>query len=357
MVSLTACTSSVSPAPESLAVGIGFESVTDPETNWDEVRENFDAAGVDAFTISIGRPEWAGFAWNGQQDHWAPAIRRAEDAGRDLVREAIETLSLDTDRAVTLTVDVLSPLAVSEDEELAGAFPDGSAAEAFPSATALYQGEIGDRIVAMCGAAAQRYSPDRLAITELLGDTFFADSDEELFSEMTGRDGFPRTADGEVDLTDAAVTDWQSEIVTDLIQRCGEAAEIPVEMDVRVNWEDPGAGRPDSGHRYPDIYDTGAHLTLWAYSGLAGVPAESTADLAAGMKEQFSAEELSRTTLSTGLWSEGGSTQSPGDLVTAVRAAASVAEGPAEILITPLSMLTDEHWEALNELHTEAVDH
>lgn len=121
-------------------------------------------------------------------------------------------------------------------------------------------------------------------------------------------------------------------------------------MDVRVSWDEPGADRSDSGHRYPDVYETGSHLTLWAYTGLAGVSPEATAELAEGMRERFSRKELTRTTLSVGLWSEDEETLSPQDLSTAVGAAASVRGGPPDILVTPLSMLSQGHWEELTAL-------
>lgn len=350
VLALATCRSDSDTTPEKLSVGIGLESVTDPTTDWAGVRERFDAAGVAGFTVSMGRPEWIGFAWEEHEDDWAPAVHDAEEDGRDLLGEAIEILSGGTDRTVTLTLDVLSPAAIEDDPGLAGAFPDGSKAEDFPSATALHSGAIGDRIVAMCEAASDRYSPDRIALTELLGDTFFSDADEALFADMTGQDGFPRADDGEVDLTDETVAAWQSEITTDLLHRCGESADVQTDMDVRVSWDEPGSDRSDSGHRYADVYETGSHLTLWAYTGLAGVPPEATAELAEGMRERFSRRELARTTLSVGLWSEGDETLSPQDLSTAVGAAASVRGGPPDILVTPLSMLNQEHWEDLAAL-------
>lgn len=164
---------------------------------------------------------------------------------------------------------------------------------------------------------------------------------------MTGEEGFPRDRDGDVDLRDETVADWQSQIVTDLIQRCSKASGLPTEMDVRVNWDDPGADRADSGHRYQDILDTGAHLTLWAYTGLADGAPEDTVALTAGVTKRFTDEELQRTTISVGLWASDDETLGPGELAAAVEGAASVRGGPPEILITPLSMMTDQHWNAL----------
>lgn len=172
-LTLVSCNQTTTETVDTLAIGIGFESVTDPDTDWSKVREQFDATEVEHFTISMGRPEWIGFPWPGQQESWAPATRNAAEDDRDLLQEALDALTKDSDRSFTLTLDVLSPETVRENPQTAGAFPDGSAAESFPSASALYSGKIGDRIEQMCAAAAERYLPQRIALTELLGDTFF----------------------------------------------------------------------------------------------------------------------------------------------------------------------------------------
>lgn len=344
---LTACDS---PRPTTLSVGVGFETVSDPDTDWVQIRQQFDDAGVTGFSLSVGRPEWVGFAWEGHEDDWAPAVRRAEEAGRDPLAEAIEALSDDSNRTVTLTLDVLSPATVADYPDAGGAFPDGSPAESFPSAISLHSGRIGEQAVSMCGAVAERYAPDRIALTELLGDTFFSAEDEELFADMTGQEEFPRTGNGDVDLTDPTVADWQSDIVVDLIQRCNDAADVPVEMDARVDWDNPGGDRADSGHRYQDILDSGARLTLWAYTGLADRAPEETGALAAGIQERFTPGEVRDTTISVGLWANGDETLTPEELGAAVAAAAAVEGGPPEVLVTPLSLMTDGHWDALQAL-------
>ncbi|MDO5508578.1 MAG: hypothetical protein Q4F64_09600 [Corynebacterium casei] len=189
-------------------------------------------------------------------------------------------------------------------DDIAGQIADGRSSDSFPSATALHGGDVGGQIVELCRAASERYSPDRIALTELMGDAFFSDVDEELSSDMTGENGFPPTDEDAIDTSDETVQQWQSDIVTDLISRCRSAANTEVEMDARVNWAEPGSARADSGHRYGDLLEAADHVTLWAYTGLQeDSKLKDTAKLVDILRKRYSFKELDKFTVSVGLWS------------------------------------------------------
>lgn len=334
----------------SLAVGIGMESLG--STDFDKIRKNFDSAGVSEFSLAVGRGEWVAFPWEDHSDVWSGLAERADDEGTDPVAEALTALTDGTERQFTLTIDVLSPSAIEEDSDNAGRFADGRSSDSFPSATALHDGDVGEQIVELCRAASERYSPDRIALTELMGDAFFSEVDEELFSDMTGEDGFTRTDDGDIDTSDETVQQWQSEIVTGLISRCRSAANTEVEIDARVNWGEPGADRADSGHRYDDLLDAADHVTLWAYTGLQeDSKPKDTAKLVDALRKRYSFNKLSDFTISVGLWTfsddEDDAVYSPKDTAKAAKAA---RKGPSSVLVTPLSMMTQEHWDELESV-------
>lgn len=77
---------------------------------------------------------------------------------------------------------------------------------------------------------------------------------------------------------------------------------------------------------------------------------QRTADPAAAMKGRYFIDEVSRTTLSVGLWGGGMTRRWARASSPPPRAAVSVEDGPPEILVTPLSLMTDDHWEALTDL-------
>ena len=76
-------------------------------------------------------------------------------------------------------------------------------------------------------------------------------------------------------------------------------------MDARVQWDDLGQDRPDSGHLYDELLATGAHLTLWAYTGLREADPALTADLAGALERRFSPQQRARIAISVGLWGPG----------------------------------------------------
>ena len=286
--------------PAALTVGIGYESVSSDEVDWPGIRERLDRAGVDAVNVSVGRADFIGFPAEGEQEYWASGVEQ----GQDRVEEILDTLQEGSDRRVGLTVDVLAPRIVEQDDDYKAVFADGKPAEDFPSAVALHRGEVGDRVVEMCGATATRYSPDYIVLTELIGEAFFSEADEQLYRDMTGEDGFPRDAEGNIHIADNTLNDWQSDIIVGVIERCRDAAGVQVEMDARVNFDEPGSNRFESGHRYEDILATGSDLSLWAYTALVDESPDAISDVATGLTERFSPEELDRITIAVGLWGD-----------------------------------------------------
>ncbi|WIM68652.1 hypothetical protein QP027_04480 [Corynebacterium breve] len=318
-----------------LTIGIGWESVSDDSVDWKEVRSRLDEANASGVTVSVGRADFIGFPVKGQEDRWASGVSEKDD----IVDDVITSLTKGTDRRVVLTIDTMAPRIVETNPKYEGVFASGEKAEDFPSATALYEGEVGEGVEKLCAATQERYSPDAIALTELIGDTFFSAADEELFKEMTGEKEFPRDDKGDIDTSDDILNDWQSEIITSVITRCQEASGGSVVMDARVNWDAPGENRFDSGHRYDDILDTGADLTLWTYTSLAQKDPQAIEEIAAGLKDRFGDEAAERFTLSVGLWGD----ISPKELTQSVDS----AEG-FPVSVTPLSLMTDKHWDALS---------
>ncbi|STD02921.1 Uncharacterised protein [Corynebacterium renale] len=340
-----------------LGLGVGYETVRDPDIDTTALRERLDQTGATAVAVSVGRPEFLAAPLEGMEEHWAPSARRAAEEGEDQVAHMVEELAGGTSREVTLTLDVLAPLLVDADTDssMTGYFADGQRSESFPSATAL-SGSYGDVIARTCAGVASRYQPDRIALTELIGEAFFSEADEQLFAQASGREGFPRTPDGEVDTADPQVVAWHSDVISGVVSGCVDAAAphgVAVDMDVRVNWDNPGADRADSGHRYDELLATGATLTLWAYTGTGDVPASKVADIVRGLQERYDAETLQRITVSLGLWGDGDSVISPEEFSVSLDAFAEASNGELGLLVTPASLFDDAHWKALADHSAE----
>lgn len=108
-------------------------------------------------------------------------------------------------------------------------------------------------------------------------------------------------------------------------------------FDVRVNWANPVASRPDSGHDYAKLLRHADLLQPWVYfdAGQAGK--------AAPLVEALTAQWPGKIRPSIGLWGAGGTTIPATDLDTAIT---SLRDQPW-LQVTPASKLTTAHWQVL----------
>lgn len=254
----------------------------------------------------------------------APVITTLHDAGVESVRLTVDTM-------LTATIQGTHP-------EEASISADGTVRDYLPSAWALTQGVCGQMIEDQVRLASEVYGDriDGIILTEMHWDQgSFSDNDLALFSADTGLEDWPRTNDGQPDLTDITVLGWLTDKMAQFVNRCAIAAgTVPLIADVRVNWDTPSAGRPESGHDYTKILAVADSLQAWAYFRTGR--AETVAAFASDVEDHFPG----RVQVSLGLWGD----ITPDEMATALD---SVRTHPAGVQITPVSLLTPEHWDAL----------
>ena len=344
-------------APEAsnalLTIGFGFEDVIDPTTDWEAINARLDEVGAKGVTLAVGRPEWVAFPWEGHEEVWASGVT----SGTDLVADAVAAIGTAPDgsaRYITLVVDTLAPATIAAEPDLAAVDHDRNTSESFPGAAAL-EGTIGDNVVALVAAAAERYEPDVIALTELIVESTYSDADFEAFVADTGAD----PEDGWPDHNGEELGAWRSSVVANLSERATEAAHefgVELDVDVRTNWDVPGGDRLESGHDYELLLQSADRLTVWNYFPLNDREPSYSAEITAGLADRFSQSELDRITMSVGLWISGSdmgattdSALAPDAMAEAVRESAT--NGITSVSVTPHSMMTDAHWEALAALN------
>lgn len=333
------------PARPRHVIGLGFESLVGG-TDWGELSRRLSASGIEEVSIAVGRLDWLAYP----PDRVGLPSGPVRETGRDYVAEAIAGLDpwrrAALDRRITLTIDALIPGLIAQRPELAAVDADGTPHADFASVTAL-QNEIGDSLVALTEDVARRYGPDEVAVTELLVDHSFGDDDLDSFIAFSGADDWPRRLDGSIDTADAAIGRWRSAVVADLAGRMADRSRengVPFAMDVRVDWDDPARGRPDSGHDYGALIDRVDRLTLWCYTALGGASPEQVGALpgelaGAGM-------DVERMIFSVGMWtSADGVVIGPDHLRRALESAETSTAGA--VGVTPLSLLEDMHWSVI----------
>lgn len=337
-------------------MSLGFEDVANPDTDWRRVERNLNTAGANTVYLSAGRVEFTPFDWPAH-----PAA--AAEPGRDYLGAAIQALRRDgtgRQRTINIVVDTLVPVWIKRDPSIAGVDASGKRSEYYASASALYGGPVGDRIVEYVGEIARRYRPNEISLTELMLDGgTFGSTDLRLFRRMTGRRDWPRTASGQIDETDRAIGMWRARVLAHLVSRVrseahrvdrGTGRRILVGIDAEVNWDTPAAGRPDVGDDYDILAHAADRIILWAYIGVDGKRPRDISRLTQALNRDLPTE-AARFTVSIGLWGPDDSTThvvSPVTLAAAVQNAET--NGITSVNVTPMSLMTPAHWRALREV-------
>ena len=261
------------------SVSLGLNSIVvahHDDVDWAALRTNLDAAHTNVVYLAAGRVEWTAFDW--PEHPQAAALPGTDHLA--LALQELDRLPDGAPRYFGLTVDALVPTWILADPSVAGRQVDGTPSVYAPSATAIHSGPVGQRYVAYAVALAKRYKPMQVTFTELRFDdeTFGAD-DLSLFKEMTGAADWPRDGGGRIDESSPDIAHWRSEVLAGLLGRVRAALDgvtgevghrVELGMDVRVNWDDPAAGRPEAGHDYRMLATAADRLELWAYFGTDG---------------------------------------------------------------------------------------
>lgn len=335
------------------SVGLGLNSITfapDDEVDWEGLRAAADAAHVNVVSLSAGRVEWTAFDWPAHPE--AAALPGTDHLAKAL--EELGTLPDGTPRFPILTIDALVPNWILADPSVAGHQGDGTPSVYTPSASAIHDGPVGQRYVDYAVELATRYKPMQIAFTELhFDDETFGADDLALFRRMTGASDWPRDSGGRIDEASPQIAQWRSEVIAELLGRVRAALDavtdevghrVELGIDVRVNWDDPAAGRPESGHDYRLLAAVADQLQLWAYFGTQQRSPAEVGRLTASLSPVLAPEDF---TISAGLWSTGSQDEviTPAELATAVAAAGQA--GSLSTNVTPTSLMSPEHWQAL----------
>lgn len=336
--------------PSFRQVAIGFEDVVKPDQDWAAIARHLDQVDANAVSISVGRVEWAAFPWPGNT---SLTSRQVRSTGVDYVARAIESVRTDAQgrkRQITLSIDTLSPATIAADRGLAGRSATGEISPYYASVSA-WQGRLGDRLVRFAGVVAERYQPDEVALTELMFDGWtFGQADLASYRQATGSDDWPRSTTGTIDEQAKEIAGWRSSTLAALVGRVkGAVGSIRLGVDVRANPTDPAAGRPDSGHDYGLLLEHADELVVWSFFAVDGHGPKLSSDIAAGLRKAGIAPD--RVVVQIGLWGrDEKGTIDPDELAVALKGATD--HGMSRVSVTPLSLMTEAHWQTVAQAWT-----
>jgi hypothetical protein len=321
---------------------LGFEDLARSPEELAVLDGRMRRAGIDAVGIGVGRADWTAFPWPGHEEAWSAPVQRG---GRDLFADAVAVVG--AGRRVSAVVDVLADRYLAANPAVAARDTRGRPVATHVSTVELVEGEFGRRLLELIDHVARTYPVDSIDLTELFyRDEGYGDDDLASYTARTGRDDWPRTADGVVDPTDPSIGDWRSEMVARFVARAAELAHAQGKellVDVRPSWSDLAREGAENGQCYRMLLSHADRLVVWNYFALDGVPASETDRLATHLQGLAPG----RFVMGVGLWSKGG-TIPPDQLAQAITR--TERTGMSAQWVIPQSLMQDSHWRVLDEL-------
>ena len=244
------------------AIGIGWEDTSNAaRRNWSEIARTAVTRGYNTIDLAAGRPEWTLFQWPVHPE-WV-SLEPQENPLRDV----IATLRANGIENIYLTLDMMVSTSLAKFPEWKAISRDGTIRN-MPSPAALTRSPIRDMLAGAVAQVATQFGDiiDGIIITELFWDSgSFSDNDLLLYRSDTGATDWPRSDDGALQET-PKYQEWLTTKMANFIAHCRSlTAGIPLVMDVRVNWNQPLAGRPDSGHDYAKLLRVADEIQPWVY--------------------------------------------------------------------------------------------
>jgi len=330
----------------SRSFNLGLSTHFDAWGDWRKAITNItdkpDVGRTSVVGVSAGRVEWTYFEWKGHDDSWS---NHQSNAREDLLERATSTFKKDGFR-VAAFIDVFAPKYITDNPGSAAVRYDGKVHDEQVAFFDLVDGRFGDLLIEMIDYVAANYDVDIIDLTEMPYYSYSYNlQDLESYKEFTGREAWPRDAEGNVDIDDPSIWRWRSARMEGFIRRAAEAVHAhgkELYVDVPVSWKDYTRHGREAGLDYDRVLRHADNIVVWNYFFLEDLPPESSAGLAAYMRSTFPADSYY---ISLGLWGRDGSVMPPDILERGLRS--TLRGGSDRVWITPDSLMTEEHWESV----------
>ncbi|WP_257160406.1 hypothetical protein [Corynebacterium cystitidis] len=237
------------------------------QDQWDQILTDVAAMGATGIDLTVGRADWSLVPHPGESKN--DLVRHSSSTvGRDRLRPVMDNARSKGIQNIRVTVDTMLTEHLKTAPTERSVSHDGTVRTSLPSAWSLTEGTGGQMVRDQVAAVARTW-PDLNAIvlTELhWDDGSFSDKDLEIFKADTGLSDWPRADQNRPDIANEQVRDWLTTRMAMFLESAREAAgSVPVIADVRVNWGNPLAGRPESGQDYRKHLQVVDALQGWTF--------------------------------------------------------------------------------------------
>jgi hypothetical protein len=329
------------------AMRVDYSDMTNSRSEVAAVEAHMKDVGVNMVTVGGGRPEWTYFKWPGHEANWASSVR---DTGIDFLAE--DATRFGKWARVDVTVDVLSPTYIRKHPDKAAINFVGVKSKYLVSTDELVNGEYGRQLLGMIEAIASGYPVDSISITELIyhSDGYGPD-DLKLYQESTGRKGWPRNANGQINTDDVSIGDWRTHELDVFLDKAAVICHKygkEFYLDVGLSLDNLNKMTNEHGTNYHVVLEHTDKLVLWAYYDLDHFPPALFEQVAA-LENKLGKD---RFILSLGLWDEALPQTRPEKFSEYLTAAEKY--GINDFWITPSTLMTEAHWQVLKKLWGQA---
>ena len=329
--------------PPVRAMRLDFLNYANSRSQIDQLELQFKAAGINMVGLGAGRVEWTFFKWPGHQTQWSNDVK---STGIDFLAE--DTARFGKWAHVDAVVDVFAPNYIQQHPEKAAINYLGQASPNIVSTTELAQGEFGQMLLDMIEGIAANYSVDSISITELdyHSDGYGAD-DKASYLAYSGRADWPRLNNGLIDIHDPSIGNWRTHLLDVYLDKAVAIAhrygkEFFLDVQLSDDSKDPLTNL--HGTNYNIVLQHTDRLVVWGYFGLDGTDPQDFFDYAQFLLT-FGANHV---ILSFGLWDATDPTITCEELRAAIEACQ--AGGLGNVWVTPSTMMTEAHWQELEEI-------
>jgi hypothetical protein len=330
------------------AMRLDFSNYAASRTQIDQMEQKFRAAGINMVGLGAGRVEWTFFKWPGHQTQWSSDVK---DTGVDFLAE--DTARFGKWAHVDAVVDVFAPNYIRLHPEKAAVNYLGQASPNLVSTTELVQGEFGQMLLDMIEGIAANYPVQSISITELdyHSDGYGAD-DKASYLAYAGRADWPRLSNGIINIHDPSIGNWRTHMLDVYLDKAVVIAhrygkEFFLDVQLSDDSKDPLTNL--HGTNYNIVLQHTDRLVVWGYFGLDGTDPQEFFNYAQFLLT-FGAKNV---ILSFGLWDATDPTITCEELREAIEACQS--GGLANIWVTPSTMMTDAHWQELDQIWGQAT--
>lgn len=330
------------PTPEApvRAMSVSYRDIANSQNEVEPLETRMQAIGINMVGLNAGRLDWNYFQWQGRESYWSAQV---EESGVDYLME--DATRFGEWAHVSAVVDVFAPRYIERHPDSAAISADGERIDYQVATMELVEGAFGEELLAMLDYIAATYPVDSITLTELFYyREGYGATDLQAYCAYTGRDDFPRTLWGAVDVEHPSIGEWRSYEISRFIARAAAVVHQynkELFVDVRVSWGNLANESRENGQDYTLLLKYADRLVIWNYFGLNDYEAEYTEELARYM-EKFGE---GRVIVSIGLWGEDDRTVPPADLRHALHALTHT--NTPHFWITPSFLLREEHWEVL----------